>query len=273
MPRGAYWSEDEDRLLIENSDLPITDVVDLLPGRDYGGVLCRRSRLIRRGAIERKIQQPLDRSFTLNDLSRIGQQVIISGMFGDGSIHFDARRQHTAYRIIHGIDQRDYAEWKARQIPELSPSGPHIEHEQDHPSVMWFTRHVPFLRRLHHDFYRIEEGTRKKGWPSTEWAAKLDPLGFLLYVLDDGTRERHVRASTRIFSRRASLGEMRATASVWERRFGVTFSVTANNYDARCLNIRRDALNVLLPVWQRLFDEHGLPECMRYKIVDDPRSR
>ena len=208
----------------------------------------------------------------IEDLSYVARQIVISAMFGDGGFdsYSPSYPNTVGFRVRHSAPQGDYALWKMAKIAELSPRSCVMNSD----GTIWVkTRSAPLFRDIRS---RLYQGGKKR-WPSPEWAAQLDHLGFLLYILDDGTRITNNRTSIQFITRRPSLPSLKTTARIWEDRLGVSGSVRQHNrrkkrHPSRYFRLPRATVAKLLPMWQRLFDEHGLPECMRYKVVNDGRS-
>jgi len=271
------WTPEEDEIIRQRGAALTPDEIGLLlPGRTHRSVANKKSRLgVRCGAtaldrVFRCMSEAggiLDRTLTFDALDPKVQQVIIGGLLGDGGIRKAARegRRGFSFGVTHCPKQADYALWKLTMLAPLHPS----RFVDVNGCVRGFTASHALFGELRRVFY-ADKGRKHKA--PLEWISRLDILGFLIWWLDDGHRGRKNGVPHnygRISVARLPLEHAKAVAGALSERFGAPIFARESKWKgthARHLIFNSEAFPILKPRWQATFKEHGLPECMAYKV-------
>jgi len=175
------------------------------------------------------------------------RSLVISQVFGDGSYC----PQRGSMRIQHGIDQLDYAVYKAalfnKAFPTTSPAGSTkvLEHTQGHKYSSWYSKRLP---------------NKLTSWISetkpVDMLEYLTPWGFFLWFMDDGYRS----ADGVINEMYIHDLELAKATVQYLAEYGI-----AANLNNNLLSIK-DMVNSVM--FFKNFVEpfkESLPECMHYK--------
>ncbi|TSC68086.1 MAG: ubiquinol-cytochrome c reductase cytochrome b subunit [Parcubacteria group bacterium Gr01-1014_72] len=120
------------------------------------------------------------------------KEVIMGSLLGDA--HLVRTTYGFAFRVNHGIVQKDYVDWKYKEIESLTNSSPKTYKN----SYYFRTVSHPFFEILRKAFYR----RRRKIVPKIleEW---MTPLALSVWIMDDGSRDgNQVRINSQCFSKR-----------------------------------------------------------------------
>jgi len=266
MGGGRRWSDEEIKTVRENRALTAKEVSDLLPGRSVSAVnQCRRKFNIRADYLA--VRNGLDSSLALEDLSSIAQQIIISGLHCDGSIKRTSVTGHVYYRfaVNHGAKQYDYGAFKARQLDELGATTRTSPYKYGGTRIWVSTASLPMFKTIYDEIYDRKNswGHRTKGWPGVHWTERLDDLGLVLCVADDGCLPK--RSGMRIGWHRPNGEQIADTARILRRKFDVDIRAY-NHKDSRALYFTTEATETILPRLRAAFLRFQLPECVAYKF-------
>lgn len=118
------------------------------------------------------------RNKTVGEMNRIQKQILISGIFGDGSYRKNGNVGFQ-YREQHAFGEKDYCKWKFDNLGKLTEGYNfycrNTVNDRDLP-VYGFetmtTKDLEFYSELHKNKYKAIE--------------LLDEIGFCLFILDDG---------------------------------------------------------------------------------------
>ena len=125
-------------------------------------------------------------------LSQRQQEIIIGSLFGDG--HLAKTTRGYAFRVNHGLIQKEYVDWKYRELEQFTNSVPDVY------KTNYYFRTVshPYFDEMRMIFYKKDQ----KIVPDA-LLHLLTPLSLAVWFMDDGTKEgRQVRLNTQSFTYR-----------------------------------------------------------------------
>ncbi len=123
------------------------------------------------------------------------KEVIIGSLLGDA--HLVKTTCGFAFRANHGIVQKDYVDWKYREMENLTNSSPKIYKN----SCYFRTVSHPFFKILRKTFYK----GRRKIVPKIleKW---ITPLALSVWIMDDGSRDgNQLRINSQCFSKKENI--------------------------------------------------------------------
>jgi len=128
--------------------------------------------------------------FVYASYERMTQQqlsVLAGAAIGDGHISLTGSKMRARLSITQGFDQKDYLEYKARLLGDLLQSPPVFQNYSTTYSkkgtFRLATRSYSQIAEIQRELY--DENKRKR--ISTEFLARMTPLGLALWYLDDGS--------------------------------------------------------------------------------------
>jgi hypothetical protein len=114
-------------------------------------------------------------------------EVVAGAALGDGHLSLTGSRMRGRLSITHGVDQKDYLDYKVQLLGDLVESAPRYQLAPESYSKKGVyqvaTLSRPQIAELHRDLYN-EEGRKKI---STDYLHRIGPLGLALWYLDDGS--------------------------------------------------------------------------------------
>jgi recombination protein RecA len=117
---------------------------------------------------------------TVGSLSEVQREIIIGTLLGDGSMRC---KTNALLEINHTVRQKEYVDWKYRQLFELVRTPPKARNgNQGRIAYRFVTRSLTELTPFYRVFY--EDG--RKVIPEVE----LTPLTLAVWFMDDGCRSR-----------------------------------------------------------------------------------
>jgi recombination protein RecA len=153
-----------------------------------------------------------------------------------------------AFRVNHGLIQKEYVDWKYRELASLTNSSPKLVENHcyfrtvSHPYFCW-------MRKIFYD----EE--RKIVPESIE--NMITPLALAVWFMDDGTKEGHqVRLNTQSFSER----ENKKLSKILEAKLGIISTI---NRDKNYFRLRISDKSMKL--FREMVNPFIIPS-MRYKL-------
>jgi len=159
-------------------------------------------------------------------------ELIIGSLLGDG--HLAKTTRGFAFRVNHGIKQKNYVDWKYRIIKEFVNSTPCC-----YKNLYYFrTISHPAFKRLRERFYC----GNKKILPNDQYLKKyLTPFVLAVWIMDDGSRDgRQIRLNTQSFSKK----ENEHLSSLLRANLGIetTINRDKNLFRLRVRNISMEKL-------------------------------
>ena len=142
----------------------------------------------RRGKLVGKVLEAYKKDLKL---SSVQISILCGSLLGDGTLGLGYKASNANYKVDHGIPQKEYVFWKYEKFKEWVLTPPKIsfrtnENGEKYKKSFWFrtVRHpeITFFRNL---FY--PQG--KKIVPKNI-EKYLDPLGFAVWIMDDGSFNR-----------------------------------------------------------------------------------
>lgn len=183
------------------------------------------------------------RLLTLDQRQR---EVVIGSLLGDG--HLTRTTRGYAFRVNHGIGQREYVDWKYRELESFTNSRPNTCDR----AYYFRTVSHPYFDELRRMFY---VGNRKI-IPKTleDW---FTPLMFAVWFMDDGTRDgKQVRLNTQCFTR----VENELLVFLLKAKLGIVATINRDKAQYR-LRVREESM----PRFRQLVSPLTIPS-MRYKF-------
>lgn len=145
-------------------------------------------------------------------LTRRQKEIVIGSLLGDA--HLVATTRGYAFRLNHGIAQKEYVDWKFQELENLTNLSPRVCNEK-----VYYFRSVshPFFDLLRNKFYP----GRLKVLPKDldKW---LTPLSLAIWFMDDGARE---GCQVRINSQSFSLKENKRLIRILEAKLGISATI------------------------------------------------
>lgn len=292
MKTQVKWTKKEEQIIIDNGSVMFSEELQkLVPNHTVKAVKAKRRRLCvrltkdtksRHGIHARSKVNPdnlckTDHSITIDDLDNTTYQVIVGSILGDGSIggKIDRYRNFQFYEC-HESKQNDYVDWKTNILKEqfLAKSW----YKKGGKEMQTATH--PIFTLLRDEFYPERIHSRKQIMP-TNRIEKLDELGLLIWYLDDGThgrkKNRLGKVLPRLYPTIAAKGwrddDLEEAVRIINKNLGLEMKVLYSKW--RChgreeinkiVRIPAKSRDKLLPIWNKLAEEHNIPECFNYKL-------
>ncbi|MFA6552225.1 MAG: LAGLIDADG endonuclease [Candidatus Paceibacterota bacterium] len=180
------------------------------------------------------------------EIKKRQKEVIIGSLLGDA--HLVRTTCGFAFRANHGIVQKDYVDWKYKEIENLTNSSPKIYKN----SYYFRTVSHPFFKILRKTFYK----GKRKIIPKflEEW---MTPLALSVWIMDDGSRDgNQLRINSQCFSKM----ENKKLISIIEAKLGIKATLNRDK-DMFRLRIAGSSMKKL----KALIEPFIVPS-MRYKF-------
>ena len=175
-------------------------------------------------------------------------QLIVGSMLGDGYLTKTTRGY--AFRVNHGISQKDYVDWKYKLLVGFVNSAP----RQSGRTYYFRTITHPMFSELHDQFYT----DRIKVIPKKLLEAQLNPFVLAVWIMDDGSRDgKQLRINTQCFS----YEEQVFLQNVLRAKLGL---VTTLNQDKKQLRLRVSAIS--MDKLRKMVIPYIIPS-MLYKLI------
>lgn len=154
---------------------------------------------------------------------------------------------------MHGIEQREYVEWKAHMLAEC---GAKLGNGA-RPELFSWTR--PIFTRLRAEAY----GDKNHKNTVTDHHYKyLDLFGLLIWYLDDGTWQ---QGQLNIKCESFAKAKLECLSRKLNNRYGLDLKVYDYPY-TRIVAFRKASRDKVLPVWHECFERYEMPKSMLYKL-------
>ena len=212
----------------------------------------------------------LDHSIELDSLSNMEYQVLIGCLLGDGCVkrqtknHFD----NFVFYCGHAEKQRAYLIWKANVLSIFKPFFSSIRISKNIKRQNFYdfsTPSHPIFKKLRNDFYTKEVfGTKDKLPP--EYINRLNYLGLLIWYLDDGHFD---KGNISIAVKGYGIEILKNACIIINKNLNLhTYIRTSKWNDSYnwILVLPKIDRDILLPIWESIFEEYKIPDCMLYKI-------
>ncbi len=174
------------------------------------------------------------------------QEIMIGSLLGDG--HLAKTTRGYAFRVNHGLMQKEYVDWKYRELCSLTNGIP-----STYKTTYYFRtvshRYFDEMRNL---FYR----KNKKIIPQNI-SRLLTPLAIAVWFMDDGTKEgNQVRINTQSFTKK----ENKKLSDTLEATLGIKSTI---NRDKHFFRLRISDRSMSL--FRKMVEPHIVPS-MQYKL-------
>lgn len=292
------WTEDEVAVLHRfGNQLQMESLCLLLPRHTKNGIMVKRRRLgikldfLYRSTLSKAARNQVDnnnlcktdQTLEFADLSLEVQQVLLGSLLGDGCIKKNGsggrvglRHRNYIFYDYHYKEHIAYTDWKAKQ---LSIFLPRLSDRKRTGGRALYTVSHPIFTKLRTELYPKLTKTNKHFIPPM-FVDRMNLLSLLIWYLDDGYAGRtklgynlsnhHVRPQPSISAKGWNLLDLNVLTGILNRKFNLHLSVSIHRHRDgynKLVHIRPPDRDRLFPLWAEFFDELGIPDCMRYKIV------
>ena len=148
--------------------------------------------------------------------------LIIGSLLGDGTLVRTTRG--CAFRVNHGIKQKDYADWKYEKLKDFTNSPPN------------FAENCYYFRTVTHDALTALRAqfypNGKKGVPRELIASRMNPFLLAVWIMDDGSKDKY---QIRINSQSFSEEDNQFLANVLRAKLGIETTI---NHDKNFFRLR-----------------------------------
>jgi hypothetical protein len=228
-------------------------------------------------------------------MSNTHYQLLIGSILGDSYITHYSSVGAYCLREMHALDEADYVFWKARQLSQYNPTTIQSKNRKKHgknwqDQVGFNINGGPMLTQLRENFYGpapnaqklIDTKSKRKPYYTKNklpwlWVSKLDLYGLLIWYLDDGTvnhswsrlKSGEVTYSTarpRIAVNSFDTNDLVTLVEHLNTTFDLELSVKEEPNGNKIIQLNARSRDILFPIWEKYFEQHGIPECMRRKI-------
>lgn len=175
------------------------------------------------------------------------KEIIAGSLLGDG--HLTQTTRGFAFRVNHGIAQKEYVDWKFQELSEITNSAPMLYRER---SCYFRSVSHPFLGILQKEFYT----GKCKIIPHSigQW---LTPLSLSVWIMDDGSRDGN---QLRINSQSFTKEENEKLIHVLEAKLGIQATLNKDKNKFR-LRIKDTSMRTI----REITEPYIIPS-MRYKF-------
>jgi len=225
-----------------------------------------------------------DHSLTLNDLDDTTKQVLLGSVLGDGSIKKNGSggkmrgkwsQRNFIFYDMHRSPQFDYTDWKASKLQTFLAKS--SRNDEKNRSETWTVSH-PIFTMLRDKFYPAMTKCNKCMIPA-DIVEQMDELALLVWYFDDGyigvrpdgfdTKGHHKRPQPRIAAKGWNYEDLCRAAEILNKNLGLhLYVLTFKHRDGVGKEVKIPAKDrdYLFQLWQQLAKQHGVPECMMYKL-------
>ena len=192
---------------------------------------------------------------TVGSLTQRQRSIVIGSILGDGYVRIMPGRADAFLEINHSISQKEYVDWKHRELKSICRSLPVARRGNGNRiAYRFFTKQHPDLTELYRLFYK---GNMK----IIPRRLVLDPLTIAVWFMDDGSkcRDSDIYLNTQQFEMGGQHNLVRALSL-----FGIECSLNRDKIYWR-LRIKKSSL----PVFWKAIAHHIIPS-MNYKLSYNP---
>ncbi|PIP20868.1 MAG: hypothetical protein COX40_02480 [Candidatus Omnitrophica bacterium CG23_combo_of_CG06-09_8_20_14_all_40_11] len=116
---------------------------------------------------------------TVGSLTERQKAIIVGSLLGDGAMRC---KTNALLEINHSIKQRDYVEWKFKELKDMVSTRPHKRFgNAGRIAYRFTTRSLPELTDIYRTFY-------KRGKKIIPGNLKMHPLSLAVWFMDDGCK-------------------------------------------------------------------------------------
>lgn len=123
--------------------------------------------------------------FSNVSLSYCCMQTLLGGLLGDGSLKIQKNYRNARYQIRHSIAQREYLEWKQKQLEEVALLKLQVQKADGFSAL----QKISLQSKAHPELTKIHSVVCKNNTLciQRDWLNALDELALLIWWLDDGS--------------------------------------------------------------------------------------
>jgi hypothetical protein len=202
---------------------------------------------------------------SIDNLNNIEFQTLIGSILGDGCIQkskTNYQYRNASYEERHTYEQTDYVNWKGMILNKLKPTL--STNKLKERRLVLAT--CEMFNDLYPMFYQYPVDYLYKKYKNTILPTlinKLDHLGLLVWFLDDGNNNYN---SLSICGGSFSKEQLQPTINIINSNLSINTYLTKAKNNPYLIYIPSQSRDKLIPIWNRLFDELKIPDCMRYKL-------
>jgi hypothetical protein len=237
-----------------------------------------RSRIASDAVAHAEYPYKINQTLTISDLSPTTYQILLGSILGDGFVTnrtTNGKAHGFIFREAHAMDQKDYLWWKMDMLRIFHPCPAAVrlrDTDTQQPTVSFNTTSSPIFEQIRNDFYGLTSyGTWRKTLLPEQWLNKLDPLGLLIWYLDDGSCDlrTNILSNHRIGAKLFAMSDLIRVTDDLNERYDLNLKIYTTKWNTginKSIGIPAHSRDILLPIWSQCFEEFNIPDCMRYKV-------
>jgi hypothetical protein len=159
-------------------------------------------------------QRPKTASYRRNlpkKLNDIEEQVIYGSLLGDGAINLQKQNRYN-FRECHSTKQINYLKWKAKLLKRWNSK---IYEINNYNRVELYTPYHSIWKNIRKEIYKNNKKIITK-----KWLDKIDYLGLMIWIGDDGTRH---GSGCRISACALTEEEIDLVTEIFSKKFNIPF--------------------------------------------------
>lgn len=212
-----------------------------------------------------------DQKTSLDDLPYDATQILLGSILGDGCIKLSSgKAKRYVFYEGHHRAQTDYVAWKCEKLAAL---GTRFYNTASGGKPSLQTTAYKFLTELRQQIYGNGSVSTKTYIP-IDIFSQLDLFGLLIWYLDDGHLGYSHQSSNKyhspsIAAKGWAFNDLSELVQYLNIRFGLSLYVYLSKHrEGQNKTVRFTAgdKKKVFPIWQQLFCEYSIPQCMDYKI-------
>lgn len=282
MKTQIYWTAEEIEILNQNANnISSIELSKLIPNHSIDGILnkCKRLKLYKtkefksnhgkKYLVDNRSENwyqhhKLDQTFSINDLDNETYQVLIGSLLGDGGICKQSRGNKYLFKECHGVEQKDYLEWKRDMLLKFIPSNISCKKQP-----MFSTPCHPIFKQLRGEWYNEKEC--RKAYIPLKYIKELNALGLLVWYLDDGDTPKCPNINSVLFEKE----NLEEVVKIINTNLCLSLSVKTKSSKWRLekgykplslVRFYKEDRDKVMSMWCNLIDKYNIPKCMWYKI-------
>lgn len=190
----------------------------------------------------------------VGSLNQVQKSIIIGSVLGDGYLRIMPGRKDAFLEINHSFSERDYVDWKFRNLRNLTRNSPKKRRGKGKRiAYRFFTRQHPELTKIYQGFYY----KGRKIIPNL----RLDPLIVAVWFMDDGSK---IYNSYYLNSQGFDYLSQQKLIDILDNQYKIKSSLNRDKKYFR-IRIRQNSAEN----FRSLIQEYIIPS-MKYKLGDDP---
>lgn len=195
---------------------------------------------------------------TNKDIPEELEQLILGGLFGDGSLFRNNHKKINCklgirYKESHSLKQKDYSLWKKSIFSKYIGMGEYYNNNNN--AIVFFCKTSDIFIEFYKEFYPEQKGFKKF---SLVMLNRLKPLGLAVWYMDDGTLSRHSRTISFALDKRNS-----ELTKIWFKdKFNIDSKLYTNaNSNSSILSFNKKSTDIIISMIREF-----IHPSMKYKI-------